>query len=91
MNGPQFDLADDVVWDQLMYDVAAGEYAAGLACPDLSSFSKYHGLPGHAPRRDVDGPGRYGMKKLAPDTVEKMCLHNLVGQRGLREVSGPEP
>ena len=65
-NASQFDLADDAVWGQLLYDVAAREYTACIACPDCSTFSKLHNLPGPPPLRGVSGPGRYGRKDLSP-------------------------
>ena len=50
-NGPHGDLADDVVWDKLLYDITANEYAAALACPDCSTSSKLHNLLGPLPQR----------------------------------------
>ena len=37
-NGQTFDLADDVVWDQVLYDIAAWEYISAFASPDCSTF-----------------------------------------------------
>ena len=42
LNGQQFDLVDDVVWDDIMRDIAAGEYIAAFASPECSTFSKLH-------------------------------------------------
>ena len=62
LDGPQFDLADDINFDQLMYDVAAGEYAACFARPDMSSFSRHRSKTGNVPYRKVEGGDRYGCR-----------------------------
>ena len=80
-NGPTFDLADDVNFDQLLYDVAAGEFSACVARPDMSSFSHHHAKHDTAPRRKVEGPDRYGCKKLSPAISEVVRLHTLVAFR----------
>jgi len=46
LNGQQFDLVDDVVKDEILRDIAAGEYVAAFASPECSTFSKLHNLPG---------------------------------------------
>ena len=80
-NGPQFDFADDAVWDQLRYDVAAGRYSAALAFPDLSTYSHHHMKTGHKPYRSAEGPGRYKLKGLSLEIAEKLRLQNLVAVR----------
>ena len=62
LNGQQFDLVDDVVWDEILRDIAAGEYVAAFASLECSTFSKLHNLPGPPPLRAVSGPERYGLK-----------------------------
>ena len=81
VNVPAFDLTDDAVWDDLLRCVAAGEYSACIACPDCSTFSKLHNLPGPPPMRDATGPGRYGRKGLTPAKQERIREHNLVSLR----------
>ena len=72
------DLADSFVFDQVLLDSKAGEYVAALGCPDCSSFSRLHNLPGPPPLRSVSGPGRYGLNNLSPEQAEKVRIHNLV-------------
>ena len=69
-NGPQFDLSEDFIWDQLQYDVAASEYAAVIACPDLTTYSRHHQRPGHIPLRTVKRPDRYGIRKVPPEIAD---------------------
>jgi len=61
LNGQQFDLVDDVVKDEILRDIAAGEYVAAFASPECCTFSKLHNLPGPPPLRTVEGPERYGI------------------------------
>ena len=42
VNGTQFGLADDSVWDALLYSVAAREYVGAFASPDCSAFPRLH-------------------------------------------------
>ena len=77
-NGQQFDLTDDAVHDPLANSVAEGEYVACFACPDCSTFSKLHSLPGPPPYRDVEGRGRYGRDDLTPERAEKVRKQTIV-------------
>ena len=63
------------------HDVAIREYAACVACPHCSSFSRLHSLPGPPPRRDVTGPGRYGREGLACAQIETIRKHTIVSLR----------
>ena len=46
LNGSQFDLVDDAVWEPLLRRIDAGEYAACFACPMCATFSQVLNLPG---------------------------------------------
>lgn len=78
LNGSLFDLAGDAVWDKLSYDVAAGEFAAAVASPDCSAFSKLHDLPGPPPLRDASGQGRYARDDITIAQTENIGVHNLI-------------
>ena len=55
LNGQQFDLVDDVVKDEILRDIAAGEYVAAFASPECSTFSKLHNFLGpHLSERWTD-------------------------------------
>ena len=81
LNGQQFDLVDDVVWDDIMCDIAAGEYVAAFASPECSTFSKLHNLPGPPPLRAVTGPERYGLKSNSIKQAETVRFHTLMALR----------
>ena len=81
LDGPECYLAYAAVCDELLHKVAAGEYAACIACPMCSTFSKLLNLPGTPALRDASGPGRYGKKGLTPAQKEKVRLHTLVAVR----------
>ena len=57
LNGQQFDLVGDVAKDEILRDIAAGEYVAAFASPECSTFSKLQNLPGPPPLRTAEGPG----------------------------------
>ena len=75
LNGQQFDLVDDVVKDDIMCDIAAGEYVAAFPSAECSTFSKPHNLPGPPPLRAVSGPERYGLKSNNIGQAEKVRIH----------------
>ena len=81
LNGQQFDLVDDVVEDENMHDIAAGEYVAAFASPECSTSSKLHNLPGPPPLRTVSGPERYGIKSNNIEQAEKVRIHTLMAVR----------
>ena len=81
LNGSQFDLVDDAVWEPLLSSIAAGEYAACFACPMCATFSQLLNLPGPSPLRDATGPGRYGRKDIKPAQQEKVRKHTVVAVR----------
>ena len=78
LNGQQFDLVDDVVKDEILRDIAAGEYVAAFARPECSTFSKHHNFPGPPPLRAVDGPERYGITTNNAEQKEKVRIHTLM-------------
>ena len=87
-NGQEFDLVDTPIWDRSLYDIASGEYMAGFASPDCSTFSKLHHLPGGQPfLRGLVGKDRYGLKKfpdgrpLTMEQREHVRIHTLVSVR----------
>ena len=71
LNGQQFDLVDDIVKDEILHDIAAGEYVAAFASPECSTFSKLHNLPDPPPLRTASGPERYGIKTNNIEQSEK--------------------
>lgn len=81
LNGQQFDLVDDVVWKNIMHDIAAGEYVAAFASPECSTFSKLYNLPGPPPLRAVTGPERYGLKSNSIKQAETVRIHTLMALR----------
>ena len=81
VNGQQFDLVDDVVKDEILHDIAAGEYVAAFASPECSTFSKLHNLPGPPPLRTATGPERYGIKTNNIEQAEKVRIHTLMAVR----------
>ena len=81
LNGQQFDLVDDVVKDEILRDIAAGEYVAAFASPECSTFSKLHNLPGPPPLRTVDRPERYGITTNNAEQKEKVRIHTLMAVR----------
>ena len=80
VNGPLYDLSDTFVFDRLERRVRAGDYAAAIASPECSPFSKLHNLPGPGgpPLTTVTGPERYGRRDLKPKTREKVRSQILV-------------
>ena len=50
-NGPLNALADSFVFERLMSEAKAGDYAAAFACPDTTFFPRF---------RSTVGAGRYG-------------------------------
>ena len=81
-DGAHCDLTDDAVWDPILRDTAAGEYAACFASLERSTFSQLHNkLVGPLPLRDATGPGRYGKKGLSPSDHEQVRFHTLVAVR----------
>ena len=81
LNGQQFDLVDDVVWDDILRDIVAGEYVATFASLECSTFSKLHNLPGPPPLRAVSGPERYGLKSNSTKQAEVVRIHTLMALR----------
>ena len=72
-NGPQSDPADTFVFDRIMKDVRAGEYAAAYACPDTSLFARL---------RSTTGPQRYGnLSELTMAEKEKVRAQNILCTR----------
>ena len=72
-NGPQNDPADTFVFDRILKDVKAGEYAAAYACPDTSLFAKL---------RSTTGPQRYGnLSELTMAEKEKVRAQNILCTR----------
>ncbi len=72
-NGPQSDPADTFVYDRMMRDVKAGEYAAAYACPDTSLFAKL---------RSTTGAQRYGnLNELTQAEKEKVRAQNIICTR----------
>ena len=56
-------LVDDAVWDRVYARAVAVEYAALMASPPCSSFSRLRGLPNGPPvLRSATGRERYGLK-----------------------------
>ena len=81
LNGRKIDLVDDVVWGEILRDIAAGEYVVALASPECSTFSKLHNLPGPPPLRAVLGPERYGLNSNNIKQKETVRVHTLVALR----------
>ena len=83
-NGPQGDLADNIMFPQVERDTLGGEYVACATSPECGASSKLHNLPGPPPLRSVSGPDRYGYKSNSPAEQEKVKLHNLISVRVAR-------
>ena len=82
------DLADTAVYEAIVRDVQAKEYAAAFASLDCSTFPKVRNKPGGPkPIRGTPGKERYKLKHYAGGTplskedVDKLKLHNLVSIR----------
>ena len=73
LNGPLLVLADNIIFDQLICDVVAGEFSVWFARPDMSSFSRHHSQQCNAPRRKAEGPERYGCSRLLMNMCA--CIH----------------
>ena len=67
LNGSQFDLVDDAVWEPLLRRIDAGEYAACFACPMCATFSKLLNLP---------GPHPYATLRVLAGTVGRIILQS---------------
>ena len=78
LNGQHFDLVGDVVWGEILRDIAAGEYVAAFASHECSTFSKLHILPGPPPLRAVSGPERYGLNDNNIKQKETVRVHTLM-------------
>ena len=70
--GQQLDLVDDIVKDEILHDIEAGEYVAALASPECSTFSKLQNLPAAPPLWTASGPERYGIKTNNIEQAEKV-------------------
>ena len=86
-NGPQFDITDDTVWDELFTGASSMEYVACMAGPPCGPMSKLHSLPGPPALFDVDGRGRYGRRDLSPRSKERARKHILIITRALQILS----
>jgi hypothetical protein len=64
LNGQQFDLVDDAVKDEILHDIAAGEYVAAFASPECSTFTKLHNLPGPHPSERWTGPKDMALQRI---------------------------
>ena len=71
----------DVVKDEILRDIVAGECVAAFASPECSTFSKLHNLPGPPPLRTASGPERYGIKTNNIEQSEKVRIHTLMAVR----------
>ena len=69
-NGPQSNPPDTFVFDRILKDVRAGEYAAAYACPDAALFAKL---------RSTTGSQRYGnLSELTMAEKEKVRGQNIL-------------
>ena len=82
VNGQEQDLADQVLFDELLGRVKRRHYDAGMCSPPCSTFSRIRGK-GKGPRalRSASGPGRYGLPGLTPEEKEAVRLGTLLGIR----------
>ena len=82
VNGVEFDIADDVVWGQILGQLEAGHFAALVASPPCGSCSRVRQVPGGPPVfRGIDGPCRYGLADLTPKQKEVVRVSNLLAVR----------
>ncbi len=82
VNGPDGDVTDDAVWDRILVQLSAAEYAGVFASPPCSTFSKLRKIPGGPPiLRSATGPHRYGLAKISIKQKEMVRMHNLIAVR----------
>ncbi len=81
--GPEYDLADDIVWETLLSKIRTGLYSFIFASfPCKSAALSRHGLsdrPGPGPLRSIDKP--WGLPGLKPADKELVRLGNLHATR----------
>jgi hypothetical protein len=82
LNGDEFDMADQVKFEDLLARVQSGIFCAALLSPPCSTFSRARGRPG-GPRvvRGVTGAERYGLRDLKPHEKEAVRLGTLLATR----------
>ena len=74
---PSRDLADDLEWQKILSNIAAGKYCIIIASPPCGTFSsarKFDGGP--RPLRGSTGKCRYGFTDLPESDRVKVRLHN---------------
>ena len=84
IDGIHMDITDDSVWDPLFADIRNGKFAAVVASPPCSTFSRLRGIPGGPPiLRGISGPAVYGLRTLTPKQQEQVRTHNLIALRAI--------
>ena len=82
VNGSQYDILDDAVWDPLWKKVQARGFCAAIASPPCSTFSRVRNVPGGPPPlRGTEGSERYGLIGLRPKDSDEVRKHNLLAIR----------
>ena len=80
-NGQQFDLIDDVAWDQILRDIAAGNtlrHSSALTARHFRSCIIFLDL---LPLRSVSGTGRYGLNDNNTKQKKTVQIHTWVAIR----------
>ena len=78
INGAQFDIADDAVWDPLHAQLRAGQFSAAMISPPCGTFSRLRNAPGGPPPlRGTTGASRYGLLGLDKTSADLVRLHNI--------------
>ena len=85
LDGEQYDLTDDAVWDPLLCRLRNREFTVAFISPPCGTFSRVRMLPGGPPvLRGVTGKERYGLPGLTPERGELVRKHNLLALRGIK-------
>ena len=87
INGSNFDLSDDAIWEPLHKRIVSGEFAAVVASHPCGTFSRLRSIPGRPPPlRGLLGKDRYGLAGLDKRRAEQVRLSNILALRGIQAV-----
>jgi len=85
LNGSQYDLTDDSIWEPLHRRITAGGFAAVIVSPPCGTFSRLRSIPGGPPPlRGLSGKDRYGLAGLDKRRAEQVRLANILALRGIQ-------
>ena len=70
LNGTEYNLLDDLIWQPLLDQVSSGAFSSLYARPPSSTFTLTHRTP--------VGSSRYGCKHITGKTAEKVRKQNLL-------------